>query len=1108
MELALLSTVPSALWHYHRSNYLYDAKVSQTVAMKHYHFQVMLFGQFRSDIRRLWSITKLKMENIQVLSTIQLGLTLHLFALGKPARDEYVSAYLLGLFNLSIAVSISFLLLAMWFSMHCDLASHADSLHLLLSQVRLPIPTAELLEEVVAKADNFEKSKDNEVYRRVPYLQSPKEVVAREKQRDERAKRSSFATNLKNLVYAQPEQIPFLQSCTSMDKLRHVQAFKVLQEFWLSYDVYARVCLSIGSYSFLHTLCFFCLFADTLHGATASAIGCVVITLMASYNVIRVDMIQVPYFLMEIFFSISPVIVIVVVLIEGRNQNHLADDPLLSIISAIAYLTVAFYYVAFWRVCSPTATGLPKHFRSAVIFLDLFNQFNSNDEKKSASHLNSTSTLGSLLCNELVREESSTNLRVVQATEVTQDVTVGSPTCSNRSTPLAPGCANMTGSAEQPVPGTSAVALSDVHGRPSITVSEHPQPRALIDIVGNPMSRPEPVSTGDAPGGIPRRHPRRVLSSPENDVKAAKNLEASHTNPLAEVEVLAPRAADSPVLATAAKEHDSTVIRKRKKQGKTKAPVLPGPDEALAPLVYSKNDDMPLPNEGPLAQPTDVENASRKNSPSTKRPIQVQNPSSNEGHTRGMEPSTSSPQQPSYRNRNRDAGLHAATIGFANQSPAPLTSPHPALMSKDKADMTTAPSSEDNYEFAPSERIQHRERLSASLRWLQACMTNVPALHVQTATELIARATTFVDPTPKIGRQEYSVEWVAIDEDLEGYGEISRFYASKNGISWDPPTHFVTVDQLFNNMRADIATLEKGPPVRFEGVHGASDSVKDKSVSKGDVIGVPPGWLPKFEAEILASRFGRGEDMPGCPTTRAAVRINATFLPWTLVRVMLALTILVALVAAGVQATQYMDYALKVAGGYKNLFSPDATIRRRLQEEPEVIFKSDMFRWPYVPVELRCENGAVWHSNNLRTYRGREQVSEPLKPKRSSGYHFFPLSSVNGFALHGNGDVVRYERSAVLDRSTWRQTGKLPINHAAVDIVILPNSTLAVATAGSVLIIREDKIASIVRNSRKPWTRACYSRGNYYLLGRNTTQNEEWEITQVPLVNLNRLLFQ
>jgi len=397
MEWAALSSLPSFLWSYQRNNYLYDVKIGQERDLMNYEFRVRLYELYREDLRMFWKFTHLKMENIQILATVELGLALALYLEFRPqVPEQAINRTILVLFTAAVSASSSFLLLAVWFSVQCGLAAHADITFMKVAQTRLPIPESQTLEAALAKADKFEEDAKGKDYRRVPFVgvthpgvNAPFSSMAHSVHSQQNDLMNA-RFKLGNLMRDRNNLVRF-QMAHSMKALEHIRGVKELQAFWINYDIYARICMSIGSFAFFHSLAFYCVFAIEQADSQSAGTSCTILLGLLSIVLIHVDMLQTMDWKSHItgFLFVLPLLLAVIIAtIETEDLKKGACVSIhLTVMESCTFIAEAAWYCWIWGICTPLSNGLPAHYRNAIMFLDLFDHAGIAPRKKKVHSL-------------------------------------------------------------------------------------------------------------------------------------------------------------------------------------------------------------------------------------------------------------------------------------------------------------------------------------------------------------------------------------------------------------------------------------------------------------------------------------------------------------------------------------------------------------------------------------------------------------------------------------------------------------------------------------------------------------------------------------------------
>eukprot|EP00392_Amoebophrya_sp_AT5.2_P010033 g10064.t1 len=159
-----------ALWEYNQGNWQFDKAQRQNQVHQLQNMRCAQAQMFREDIRDLFGLTIAKMDSYLTVNTLQLGFAINLFYDG--ALFEVAPTWIFSLYALSVAASLLFFVLSMWFSVYASIAAQSCTVRCLTQALRVPIPRIEEYAHARAYATDYE-SEVTAAFR-VPFLQKHK----------------------------------------------------------------------------------------------------------------------------------------------------------------------------------------------------------------------------------------------------------------------------------------------------------------------------------------------------------------------------------------------------------------------------------------------------------------------------------------------------------------------------------------------------------------------------------------------------------------------------------------------------------------------------------------------------------------------------------------------------------------------------------------------------------------------------------------------------------------------------------------------------------------------------------------------------------------------
>jgi hypothetical protein len=236
--LAMLSGVKD-LFLYNRQSYQFNKTLDQE---RLYHLQKMRIeqvGLFRDDIRDLFNLVVIRMNNYYLVNTLALGFSLGFYYEGKIPTD--IPSWLYWLWTMSLASAIVYLFLSVWFAVHASVVAQMFSTRLLTQWMRLPVPGPAQIDAGAPKLEEFEKASVKESLR-VPMVGTRFPV------------NSSSATPNGSLLLDPPTTADKVIQDDYTAYMEHFYMFVRLQRHWMSLDAYCRVCMVLGCNQILYAI--------------------------------------------------------------------------------------------------------------------------------------------------------------------------------------------------------------------------------------------------------------------------------------------------------------------------------------------------------------------------------------------------------------------------------------------------------------------------------------------------------------------------------------------------------------------------------------------------------------------------------------------------------------------------------------------------------------------------------------------------------------------------------------------------------------------------------------------------------------------------------------
>mmetsp|Transcript_43605 Transcript_43605/g.79452 ORF Transcript_43605/g.79452 Transcript_43605/m.79452 type:complete len:887 (+) Transcript_43605:84-2744(+) len=264
------------LFGYNRENFFFDAKQRQEREYQEQNMRLKQFELYRQDVRDLVNLTTGKMDSYLAPSAVLLACCIVLLCEGVledatdngDAGDDF--EWLIWLYVISLSQAILYLLLSIWLSLHASVAAHSYGVRLLTQFVRLPVPDKAKLDAARTYAAQFEGQGITDMLR-VPLWKRQLENMADalgEGDNNDALGVSAWqqgpevGVSTTATIAASSEDNAGSDTFVGSSKvavlsLRHVRLYRDLQANWQAHDAYARVCLTLGTYTLVQAFAYY-----------------------------------------------------------------------------------------------------------------------------------------------------------------------------------------------------------------------------------------------------------------------------------------------------------------------------------------------------------------------------------------------------------------------------------------------------------------------------------------------------------------------------------------------------------------------------------------------------------------------------------------------------------------------------------------------------------------------------------------------------------------------------------------------------------------------------------------------------------------------------------
>lgn len=289
-EAALFTGFAHSLWSYNRENWQWDWQVQQACEFQRQNMAVSRYSLFREDIRDLAALTVNKMDSYLIVNTLKLGFIVTIFLnydrTDGPQHPGYMERQVTLLFSVCFLTAFLFLLISIWLSMHASIVAQSFTTKMLLQAARIPVATDQQISSAVPAAKAYETNLDDAF--RLP-LQGTMGTSAWTGKRPgplgpqagpqagpqgpapagPRVSPVPWAPPSPPSEGRDPPSFPNIrlpeqsaQGATSeeLDANPHLKFYSFLMRNWQTFDLYSKVCMSIGTSTLLSGIAYYATF--------------------------------------------------------------------------------------------------------------------------------------------------------------------------------------------------------------------------------------------------------------------------------------------------------------------------------------------------------------------------------------------------------------------------------------------------------------------------------------------------------------------------------------------------------------------------------------------------------------------------------------------------------------------------------------------------------------------------------------------------------------------------------------------------------------------------------------------------------------------------------
>lgn len=382
-----------AAYAYNQGRFQFDAGQKQTFAHQLINMRIQQWSLFREDIRDLFNLTTSHMSTYMVVGTLFLGYSVsHMWYITTfPEDPPWLKFFWMNCFISAMCYGF----LAVWLAMHGAIAAQSASVQLLTRAIRPPYPSVSELGNVRHELANYEASGPLKFFSPPKFAgrgsgmapmapnssalpersQSSVQASATEGPEDQQGHAFDGPSSKHPAGLPSPwEFAPGLSAEMGM----HVKLFQQLQETFLPFDAYARVCLMTGVSNVVTAFSYFWIaHQDWSHeGSFLAALGGSCLLMFTTLVLYKLDL-YVEKRRLWIFKSVvlcAPIVSMASLITWRKGQGWQAVHALteLVLVCSTCLMHICWLVLFVWEARpSKENLDLPLSFRS-VRYLDVF----------------------------------------------------------------------------------------------------------------------------------------------------------------------------------------------------------------------------------------------------------------------------------------------------------------------------------------------------------------------------------------------------------------------------------------------------------------------------------------------------------------------------------------------------------------------------------------------------------------------------------------------------------------------------------------------------------------------------------------------------------------
>ena len=363
--MEVLGVIAKDVFMFNRENFKFNKEVNMNKMFQTMKMRIEACDMYREDLRDLFDLTVVKMDNYLIVNSLTLMFTMGFFYEGRLPSDT--PAWLMWLWATNLAAAVLFLVLSVWFAIHAAIAAQTFSVRLLTQWLRLPVPTRADVDAVKPSLEQFEQSKVQEMLRLPVISEYLKDTFRRgdgqtaeaeQEQAEERtAVRKALDKNYNEFV-------------------EHFILFQRLQSSFTGYDAYTRVTLVVGAAHLFFVIGYMALAHYMLAlrqiGALAFIIGIIAFSIVHARHNLILTVTEHLFFAFAL--ALGPILASVMAIAKLHNINTLIPDYLAPF-AFMAHFLVTLVYVL---LGFEATNDLPTRF-STVVAIDILGEHDLHD---------------------------------------------------------------------------------------------------------------------------------------------------------------------------------------------------------------------------------------------------------------------------------------------------------------------------------------------------------------------------------------------------------------------------------------------------------------------------------------------------------------------------------------------------------------------------------------------------------------------------------------------------------------------------------------------------------------------------------------------------------